>query len=123
MASSYSNQTNALREDRTLLIILHISQLATYLTGFGGLIIPLIIWLSTKNKVVDMDEQGKQVVNFQLSCLLYILICIPLILFFLVGIVGMIFIGVVAFVLPIINTVQVANGNKPNYPFTIRFIS
>ena len=48
-----------LREDRSTLVITHLSQLLHYVIGFGGLIVPLIIWLSTRNTVEGMNEHGK----------------------------------------------------------------
>ena len=69
-----------MRQDNQLLVITHLSQLATLLTGFGGLLIPLILWATQKEKVYNMDEQGKRIVNFQLSLIIYAIICIPLIL-------------------------------------------
>ncbi len=58
---------SALRVDRQLLVITHLTQLLSYIIGFGGLITPLIIWLSSKDRVEGMDEHGKAIVNFQLE--------------------------------------------------------
>ena len=44
------------------------------------LITPLILWLTSKNSVVSMDEHGKTILNLQLSLLLYIVLSIPTIL-------------------------------------------
>ena len=40
-----------MREDKSLLVITHLSQLLTYITGIGGLIVPLIIWAFKKDEV------------------------------------------------------------------------
>lgn len=109
-------------EDRNLLTVLHLSQLANCFTAIGGVLIPLVIWLLYKEKVVSMDTQGKEVVNFQLSCLLYLLLCIPLLLFFLLGWVGMILIGIMMLVFPLINAYRAYNDQPTRYPFVIRFI-
>ena len=116
------NQTN-LRKDNQLLVLLHLSQLLTYITGFGGLIVPLILWFSQKDKIKDMDIQGKEIINFQLSILLFSILSIPAILLFGLGILALIFIGIVAFVMPIVNAVKVNNGEEPSYFMTIQFIS
>ena len=115
------NQSN-LRKDNQLFVLTHLSQLLTYVTGFGGLIVPLIIWLTQKDKVQDMDKHGKAIVNFQLSILLFSIISVPAILLFGLGILALIFIGIVAFVVPIINAVKVNKGEEPNYFMTIEFI-
>ena len=116
------NQTT-LRKDNQLLVITHLSQLLSYVIGFGGLIAPLILWLTQKDKIVDMDEHGKQIVNFQLSLILYIIISIPAILLLGLGILTLIFTGIIGFVMPIINAVKASNGESPSYFMTIRFIS
>ncbi len=101
----------------------HLSQLLTYVTGFGGLIVPLVIWAVSKNTVAGMDEHGKAIVNFQLSMLLFALISIPAILLLGLGILTLILVGIVSFVLPIVNAIGASNGEPPNYFMTIRFIS
>jgi uncharacterized Tic20 family protein len=114
---------SALKKDNQLLMLTHLSQLLTAITGFGGLIVPLIIWVTQKDKIQDMDEQGKEIVNFQLSLVLYSIISIPAIFLLGLGIIMLIAVGVLAFVMPIINAVNVNNGSPINYFGTIRFIS
>ena len=60
-----------MREDNQLLVITHLSQLVTLITGFGSLLIPLILWLTQKEKVYQMDTHGKNIINFQLSLIIY----------------------------------------------------
>jgi len=113
----------AKRTDTQLLVLTHLSQLLTYVTGFGGLIVPLILWLTQKDKVEGMNEHGKSIVNFQLTVLLITIISIPGILLFGLGILSLIFIGTVAFIIPIVNAVRASNGESPSHFCTIRFIS
>ncbi len=112
-----------MREDRQALMLTHLSQLLDLITGFGGLIVPLVIWITKKDEIYAMDEHGKSIVNFQLSMLLYALICIPLILLLGLGIIGLIGIGLLCFVFPIVNAVRANNGEAPHYPLTISFVS
>ncbi len=111
-----------LRKDNQLLVITHLSQLLTYVTGFGGLIVPLILWLTSKDKVIGMNEHGKQIVNFQLSLILLTIISIPAILLLGLGILALIVIGVMAFVMPIVNAVRASNNEAPSQLMTIQFI-
>jgi len=117
------NQKTALRTDNSLLAITHLSQLLTYVTGFGRLLIPLFIWLTTREKVNGMDEHGKSIINFQLSIWLFIILSIPAILLFGLGILSLIVVATVSFVLPIVNAVRASNGESPSYFMTIRFFS
>ena len=111
-----------LRKDNTLLSITHLSQLLHYVTGFGGFVVPLIIWLTSRNNVEGMNEHGKSIINLQLSMLLYIFISIPAILLFGLGILTLIGVGILGFILPIVNAVKAANGEAPSYFQTIKFI-
>ncbi|NNL09630.1 MAG: DUF4870 domain-containing protein, partial [Croceitalea sp.] len=108
--------------DNTLLSLTHLSQLLHYVTGFGGFVIPLIIWLTSRNSVEGMDEHGKAIINLQLSLLLYIIISIPAILLLGLGILTLIATGFLGFVLPIVNTIKASNGESPSYFMTIKFM-
>ena len=111
-----------MREDRQTLMLTHLSQLLNYITGFGGLVVPLVLWSTNRDKIYQMDEQGKSIVNFQLSMMLYAFISIPLIFLIGLGILILIAIGIVSLIFPIINAVKVNNGETPDYPLSIMFI-
>ena len=92
-----------MRQDNQLIVITHLSQLISLITGFGSLLLPLVLWLTQKEKVYKMDAHGKNILNFQLSLLLYFIICIPLILLFGLGLLGFIVLGIISIVFPIKN--------------------
>ena len=108
--------------DNNLLVVTHLSQLLTYISGFGGLVVPLILWLTQKDKVLDMDIQGKQIVNFQLSLVVYSLLSIPLVFVFGLGILTLIAICIVSLVIPVVNAIKVKNQEPPVYFMNIDFI-
>ncbi|QHI35291.1 hypothetical protein IMCC3317_06370 [Kordia antarctica] len=110
------------RKDNQLMVITHLSQLSSFVIGFGSLIVPLILWASNKNDVHEMDEQGKQIVNFQLSMIIYGIISIPLILVFGLGLLLLLTVGILLFIMPIINAIKVSNGNEPYYPMSFKLL-
>lgn len=110
------------KTDIQLLMITHLSQLLTFVTGFGGLIVPLIIWLTKKDEIIGMDAHGKAVVNFQITMFLAAVVSVPLILLFGLGILTLIFIGVISIVLPIVNAIKASNGESPSLFCTFQFI-
>lgn len=116
------HQNTAKRTDTSLLVITHLTQFLTYITGFGGLLVPLVIWLSSKDKVEGMHEHGKSIVNFQLSLILLGLLSIPAILLFGLGILFLIIICVASVVIPILNAIKASNGEPPSEFLTIQFI-
>ncbi|MCM4154056.1 DUF4870 domain-containing protein [Arenibacter sp. N53] len=109
-------------ENRQLLVLTHLSQLLDIVTGFGGFIVPLVLWLTQRDSIMNMDENGKSIINFQISMFLYILICIPLILLFGLGILGIIGVAILCFIFPIVNAIKVSNGERPHYPLSIKFV-
>ncbi len=111
-----------MREDNQILVLTHLSQLLDLITGIGGFIVPLVIWLTQKDKVFGMDAHGKMILNFQISLFIYSIICIPLIFLFGLGIFLLIGIGIVAILFPILNAIKVSNGEIPSYPLSIEFI-
>jgi uncharacterized Tic20 family protein len=119
------NQTTQIAQkvDNQLLMITHLSQLLSYITGFGGFVVPLILWLTKKDEVAGMDEHGKSILNFQITMLLLACISIPFIFAFGLGILSLIFVGVVSFVLPIVNAVKASNGESPSLFCTYPFVS
>ena len=117
------NIKNKMKEDKQLLVLTHLSQLLDFVSGIGGFIVPLVLWLTKKDEIRNMDQQGKAILNFRISMFLYALICIPLILAFGLGILGMITIGIFYLIFPIINAIKVSNNEEPNYPFSISFIN
>ena len=111
-----------MKTNKQLLVLTHLSQLLDFVTGIGGFIVPLIIWITKKEEVYDMDTHGKSILNFRISMFIYILICIPLILFFGLGLLGFFVIGIFYFIFPIMNAIKASNNQEPSYPFSISFI-
>lgn len=112
-----------MKTDRQLLVLTHLSQLVSLIIGCGSLILPLIIWLTQKDKVFDMDRHGKMIVNFQLSIVVLYIVCVPLILLLGLGLLGWFVLGIVSVIYPVINAVKVSNGENPEYPLSFNFIS
>ena len=54
--------------------ILHLSALSQYFIPFGNYILPTIIWSAKKESSPFVDQNGRNVLNFQLSIFLYSLI-------------------------------------------------
>jgi uncharacterized Tic20 family protein len=118
-----SNYHTLKRTDNQLLMLTHLSQLLTYVTGFGGLIAPLIIWVTQKDRIDNMDAHGKAILNFQLSIIVYFILSFPLMIVFGLGFLTLMLVGIMAFVMPIINAIKASNGELPSYPLSLNFVS
>lgn len=60
--------------EKNIATFTHLSTLTQYFIPFGNYIFPIILWSTKKNESEFVDHNGKQVLNFQLSLLLYSLI-------------------------------------------------
>ena len=60
--------------EKTFATATHLGALTQYFIPFGNFLFPIIIWSSKKNQSEYIDFHGKQIINFQLSILLYSII-------------------------------------------------
>ena len=107
---------------RTMGMLCHLLSLVGLLgIPFGNILGPLIIWLVKKNDHPFIDDQGKESLNFQITVMIAILICIPL-MFVCVGFILAPAIGIAAVVLVIIASIRASKGEAYRYPWTLRLI-
>lgn len=119
--------------------LMHLSSFGGYLFPFGSIVIPLVIWETTRKNDKRMDSAGKEVLNFNLSYLLYSLIFVIVLasvgiytavndlmqitLFLLISFAILLgILQVVKFILIITGAVKANSGEDYKYPLTIRFI-
>jgi uncharacterized Tic20 family protein len=88
---------------------------------FAGIIGPLIVWQVKKDEHPFVDENGKEAVNFQISVAIYLVAAI-LLCFLIIGIFLLPAVAVFNIVFLIIAAVKANNGERYEYPLTIRFI-
>ena len=110
------------RDVRTWNVLCHASALAGFFVPWAGHILgPLIIWLAKRNDSSEIDENGKESLNFQISMLIYNVIagvlCLVLIGFILLAI-----LHILNLVLVIVASIQTSEGKFYRYPMTIRLI-
>lgn len=54
------------KEDIKIIIMMHLSVISYLVIPIGNIIIPLIFWISKKDKVISLDEKGTSLLNFQI---------------------------------------------------------
>ncbi len=93
-------------DERTLAMWAHIGGL------LSGPLIPLVIWLTNKDRSRFVDEHGKEALNFQISILIYFILLCPLFPF----------LAVFETVVAILAAVAAHRGEPYRAPLTLRFI-
>lgn len=107
--------------ERNWAMFCHLSSFASVIIPFGGIIGPLICWSSRRYESVFVDAHGKASINFQLSILLYIVVCIPLI-FIIIGVFFLAALLILEFVCVIMASIRASRGEDFHYPISIPFI-
>jgi uncharacterized protein len=110
------------RDVRTWNVLCHATALAGFFVPWAGHILgPLIVWLAKRSDSPEIDENGKESLNFQISMLIYNVIagvlCLVLIGFILLAI-----LHILNLVLVIIASIQTSEGKFYRYPIAIRLI-
>jgi len=106
---------NPTQDEKTLALISHIGTLV------AGFIVPLVIWLTQKDKSDYVTYHGKESLNFQIT--MFIIIMASVILtFVVVGIFLLIAAGIFNLVVVIIATVKASEGEAYKYPINLRLI-
>lgn len=59
------------KHEKNLSAIIHASTFSKFFIPFGNFILPLVLWTANKKEYQFVDYNGKQVLNFQISLLLY----------------------------------------------------
>lgn len=108
-------------DQRQMGLFLHLSQLANVFFFPIGILAPIILWQTQKEKIPAIDAHGKMVANWMISVTIYTIVSIVL-MFVLVGFLTILAVAVMGLVFPIIGAVKANNGELWEYPVTIKFI-
>ena len=105
-------------EDRTLAALTHLSGLSGYIVPLGGIIVPILIWMTKKDSPV-IASIAKQAILLNVS--VFLMLCAGAVLFFTVILIPVVVIGalVLAFgavALPIIGAIRANDGRYYRYP-------
>jgi len=109
------------KDERTWAMLSHFSALCMFIFPFGNILAPLIIWLIKKEEMSFVEDQAKEVLNFQLSMTIYLLIS-GILCFILIGIPFVIGLGIFNVIITIIAGIKANDGKSYRYPINLRLI-
>ena len=109
------------KQPRQWAMFMHFSILTNLIVPFGGVIAPIVMWQMKKDEFADVDQHGKNIVNFLISMLIYSVVSAILMLV-VIGVFLLIAIGIAGVVLPIIAGIKANNGEVWKYPLTLQII-
>jgi len=101
--------------------LIHLSAFLLFFTGIGYLLGPLVIWLFKRHESTFIEAQGKEVLNFQLTCTGYLVVITAISFIFNMFI--LLYLALIVWMIVVIQASQAANrGESYRYPLTLRLI-
>lgn len=108
-------------EERQWAMFAHLSALSGYIIPLGNVLGPLIIWQVKKEGMSFVEDQAKEALNFQITVLIAVLICLALTLV-LIGLLLLPVVGIGALIFTIIGGIKANGGEAYRYPFALRLV-
>ena len=109
-------------DEKQMGLFLHLSGLAFALIFPLGIVLPILLWQTQKDKMPALDAHGKMVTNWMISATIYGVISFVL-MFVLVGFLTGAAVWLMAIIFPIIGALKANNeGELWEYPLTIKFL-
>lgn len=113
-------EANAQMDDKTWVIIIHLSQFCGFLIPLAGLVVPIVLWQIKKNESPLIDQHGRIVANWMITAFIAGVVCF-LLSFVLIGIPLLIVLGLLCIVFPIVAAIKANDGVAWPYPGSYRF--
>ena len=108
-------------DEKQMGLFLHLSQLVNMILFPIGVIVPIVLWQTQKEKMPALDAHGKMVTNFMISMVIYGIVSFIL-CFVLIGFLMLLALGIIGIVFPIIGAIKANSGELWEYPLTIKFL-
>jgi len=109
-------------DEKQMGLFLHLSGLAFALVFPLGIVLPIILWQTQRDKIPALDAHGKMVTNWMISATIYGVASFVL-MFVLVGFLTGAAVWLMAVIFPIIGAIKANNdGELWEYPLTIKFL-
>ncbi|MEP7147450.1 MAG: DUF4870 domain-containing protein [Acidobacteriota bacterium] len=109
-------------DEKQMGLFLHLSGLAFALVFPLGIVLPIVLWQTQRDKIPALDAHGKMVTNWMISATIYGVVSFVL-MFVLVGFLTGAAVWLMAIIFPIIGALKANNeGELWSYPLTIKFL-
>lgn len=108
-------------EEQTFSMLCHLSALSGMIIPFGHIIGPLVFWLIKKDQFSEVDRQGKEALNFQISMTIWMFLS-GILVIIVIGLFALIALGVLDLVITIVAAVKSNNGERFKYPLSLEIL-
>ena len=111
-----------IRDERMYAMLCHLSVFSGFIIPFGNIIGPLVIWQMKKHEFTLVNDQGREVLNFQISMLIYIAIAAVLCIF-IIGIPILIGLLIFNLIITVIGALKANEGIRYRYPMCLQILN
>ena len=101
-------------------LLMHLAQFAGIIIPGAGIILPIVMWVTNKEQFTEVDAHGKNIVNWILSLLIYLVVSIFL-MFVIIGFFLLFALIIVNIIFIIIGAVKANQNEVWEYPLSIKF--
>ena len=81
---------------------------------------PLVVWLMKKDSSDYLNQQGRELLNFQLTYFIYGFVSF-LLVFVIIGIPMLVVVGIASLIFTVIGIVKASEGQVYRFPWSFRF--
>jgi len=106
-------------EERQWAMFAHIGTFSSIVVPLGNFIAPIVVWQLKKHDSDYVVEQAKEALNFQISLVIYTLLCLPL-CFIVIGFFLIFALVIFGLITVIVAGVKANEGEDYQYPMCIR---
>lgn len=114
LTADQTQQNEPTVNEKQYAMLIHLLQIV-------GILIPLILWLVKRDSSKFIDDNGKIVINWFLSCLIYAIAGAILSLVF-IGTFILMALGICHLIFLILGSIKANNGELWPYPLSIKFL-
>lgn len=101
--------------------LMHISQFGGLLIPLAGYILPIVMWLVGKEDSDMVDRQGKAILNWMISLVIYLAVS-GILCVIAIGIPMLIVFAILNLIFVIKGAMKANNGEYWEYPMTMKFL-
>lgn len=109
------------QEEQTWAVISHLGAFSGSIVPFGNIVLPLVIWLTQRDKSAFVAENARKALNFQIYFTIALIVS-ALLCIVLVGIPMVIAACILNIVYSIMAAVKASKGEDYEYPHTHEFV-
>ena len=109
------------QRERNLALIAHLGIFASGIAGPLSILVPLVIYLQSKDESAFVAEECKEAINFQITLFL-VTVAGVILTAILIGIAVLVVVAIAGLVLPILAAIAVSEGRGYRYPSILRLV-